>query len=53
MECAEVGLKTSLPAISEAMLPNADVTLSPKRPMFPAKPVSMLLVIMEKNMTYQ
>ncbi len=32
MEWAELGLKTFLPVISEAMLPNTDVTLSPKRP---------------------
>ena len=34
-ECADVGLKTCLPVISEAILPNIEVTLSPMRPTSP------------------
>lgn len=34
-ECAELGLKTCLPVISEAMFPNTEVTLSPIRPISP------------------
>ena len=36
-ECAELGLKTCLPVISEAMLPKADVILSPRRPTSPTR----------------
>ena len=35
MEWAELGLKTCLPVISDAMLPNAEVTLSPILPTSP------------------